>query len=120
VIIVAAFLLLAAGVSVYYIPSIIRSMSSGDEKPASNAVSTGSVKRRQVSAMMLTHSTPGQNRLRRKSGRKAATKRKCQRKKYSRTSVVRLMWPMEEAALLPQVPWEFFIGQQYKERGERQ
>ncbi|HCK7284188.1 TPA: TrbI/VirB10 family protein [Enterobacter roggenkampii] len=45
VIIVAAFLLLAAGVSVYYIPSIIRAMSSGDEKPASNAVSTGSVKR---------------------------------------------------------------------------
>ncbi|VCY81187.1 Type IV secretion system protein virB10 [Escherichia coli] len=45
VIIVAAFLLLAVGVSVYYIPSIIRAMSSGDEKPASNAVSTGSVKR---------------------------------------------------------------------------
>ncbi|HBT0976073.1 TPA: TrbI/VirB10 family protein [Klebsiella pneumoniae] len=45
VIIVAAFLLLAAGVSVYYIPSIIRAMSSGDDKPASNAVSTGSVKR---------------------------------------------------------------------------
>jgi type IV secretion system protein VirB10 len=45
VIIIAAFLLLAAGVSVYYIPSIIRAMSSGDEKPASNAVSTGSVKR---------------------------------------------------------------------------
>lgn len=44
-IIIAAFLLLAAGVSVYYIPSIIRAMSSGDEKPASNAVSTGSVKR---------------------------------------------------------------------------
>ncbi len=44
-IIVAAFLLLAAGVSVYYIPSIIRAMSSGDDKPASNAVSTGSVKR---------------------------------------------------------------------------
>lgn len=37
VIIIAAFLLLAAGVSVYYIPSIIRAMSSGDEKPASNA-----------------------------------------------------------------------------------
>lgn len=45
VIIVAAFLLLAVGVSVYYVPSIIRAMSSGDEKPASNAVSTGSVKR---------------------------------------------------------------------------
>ncbi|EEN9848742.1 TrbI/VirB10 family protein [Salmonella enterica] len=45
VIIIAAFLLLAVGVSVYYIPSIIRAMSSGDEKPVSNAVSTGSVKR---------------------------------------------------------------------------
>ncbi len=45
VIIIAAFLLLAAGVSVYYIPSIIRVMSSGDEKAGSNAVSTGSVKR---------------------------------------------------------------------------
>jgi hypothetical protein len=29
------------------------------------------------------------------------------------------MWLMV-AALLPQVPAEFFIGQQYKERGERQ
>lgn len=45
VIIIAAFLLLAVGVSVYYIPSIIRAMSSGDEKPVSNAVATGSVKR---------------------------------------------------------------------------
>ncbi|EDM1287142.1 type IV secretion system protein VirB10 [Salmonella enterica subsp. enterica serovar Give] len=45
VIIVAAFVLLAAGVSVYYIPSIIRTMSTGNDKPVSNAVSTGSVKR---------------------------------------------------------------------------
>ncbi|MCK0976600.1 type IV secretion system protein VirB10, partial [Klebsiella pneumoniae] len=45
IIIVAAFVLLAAGVSVYYVPSIIRSMSSNDEKPASSDVATGSVKR---------------------------------------------------------------------------
>ncbi|EEN6708751.1 TrbI/VirB10 family protein [Salmonella enterica] len=45
IIIVAAFVLLAAGVSVYYVPSIIRSMSSNDEKPASSDVATGSAKR---------------------------------------------------------------------------
>ncbi|CAH0299596.1 Type IV secretion system protein virB10 [Erwinia aphidicola] len=45
IVIIAAFILLAAGLSVYYIPSIIRSMSSKDEKPASKPVATGTVKR---------------------------------------------------------------------------
>lgn len=45
IVIIAAFVLLAAGLSVYYIPSIIRSMSSKDEKPASKSVATGTVKR---------------------------------------------------------------------------
>lgn len=45
IIIIAAFVLLAAGLSVYYVPSIIRSMSSADEKPAGDTVATGSVKR---------------------------------------------------------------------------
>ncbi|EOY1433432.1 VirB10/TraB/TrbI family type IV secretion system protein [Yersinia enterocolitica] len=45
IIIIAAFVLLAAGLSVYYVPSIIRSMSSTDEKPAGDTVATGSVKR---------------------------------------------------------------------------
>ncbi|CNG62296.1 MULTISPECIES: VirB10/TraB/TrbI family type IV secretion system protein [Yersiniaceae] len=45
IIIIAAFVLLAVGLSVYYVPSIIRSMSSADEKPAGDSVATGSVKR---------------------------------------------------------------------------
>ncbi|HFI7532507.1 TPA: VirB10/TraB/TrbI family type IV secretion system protein [Escherichia coli] len=45
IILVVGFLLLAAGVSVYYIPSIIRSVSSGDEKPASQPLATGAAKR---------------------------------------------------------------------------
>lgn len=45
IIIIAAFVLLAVGLSVYYVPSIIRSMSSADEKPAGDTVATGSVKR---------------------------------------------------------------------------
>ncbi|WP_168402987.1 VirB10/TraB/TrbI family type IV secretion system protein [Erwinia amylovora] len=45
IVIIAAFILLAAGLSVYYVPSIIRSMSSKDEKPASKPVATGTVKR---------------------------------------------------------------------------
>jgi len=45
IIIIAAFVLLAVGLSVYYVPSIIRSMSSTDEKPAGDTVATGSVKR---------------------------------------------------------------------------
>lgn len=45
IVIVAAFVLLAAGLSVYYIPSILRSMSSKDEKPVSKPVATGTVKR---------------------------------------------------------------------------
>lgn len=45
IIIIAAFVLLAIGLSVYYVPSIIRSMSSTDEKPAGDTVATGSVKR---------------------------------------------------------------------------
>jgi hypothetical protein len=77
-------------------------MSSNDEKPASSDVATGSVKRDRFSDDVDPFNTR-QNRLRRKSGRKAATKRKCQRKKYSITSVVRWMCLMV-AALLPQVP----------------
>ncbi|MBW5840016.1 VirB10/TraB/TrbI family type IV secretion system protein [Yersinia enterocolitica] len=46
IIIVVGFLLLAIGVSVYYIPSIIRSVSSGDDKPtASQPLATGAAKR---------------------------------------------------------------------------
>lgn len=45
IIIIAAFVLLAVGISVYYVPSVIRSMSSTDEKPAGDTVATGSVKR---------------------------------------------------------------------------
>jgi len=45
IVIIAAFVLLAAGLSVYYIPSILRSMSSKDEKPVSKPVATGTVKR---------------------------------------------------------------------------
>lgn len=44
IIIVAAFVLLAAGVSVYYVPSIIRAFSGGDDKPVSRTVATGTVK----------------------------------------------------------------------------
>ncbi|PNN16939.1 type IV secretion system protein VirB10, partial [Citrobacter koseri] len=78
VIIVAAFLLLAAGVSVYYIPSIIRAMSSGDEKPASNAVSTGSVKRAtglsdDVDPFNTMQTEPTKTEERKESGGKAET-----------------------------------------------
>ncbi|EAZ8977981.1 TrbI/VirB10 family protein [Salmonella enterica] len=78
VIIVAAFLLLAAGVSVYYIPSIIRAMSSGDEKPASNAVSTGSVKRAtglsdDVDPFNTMQTEPAKTEERKESGGKAET-----------------------------------------------
>lgn len=45
VVIIVAFLLLAVGVCFYYVPSIIRSMSSSEEKPATKTVPTGSVKR---------------------------------------------------------------------------
>jgi len=45
IVIIAAFVLLAAGLSVYYVPSVIRSMSSKDEKPASKPVATGAAKR---------------------------------------------------------------------------
>ncbi len=104
VIIVAAFLLLAAGVSVYYIPSIIRAMSSGDDKPASNAVSTGSVKRATGLSDDVdpfnTREEPAKTEERKESSGKAET----HRKKYNKTSVVRWMWPMGGAALLPQIP----------------
>lgn len=45
IIIIAAFVLLAVGLSVYYVPSIIRSMSSANEKPAGDTVATGAVNR---------------------------------------------------------------------------
>lgn len=46
IIIAVGFLLLTIGVSVYYIPSIIRSVSSGDDKPAaSQPLTTGAAKR---------------------------------------------------------------------------
>lgn len=104
-IIVAAFLLLAAGVSVYYIPSIIRAMSSGDDKPASNAVSTGSVKRATGLSDDVDPFNTRKNRLRRKNGRKAAAKRKRHRKKYNKTSVVRWMWPMGEQLCFLKFRW---------------
>lgn len=47
IVIVAAAVLLALGISAYYVPSIIRAISGGDDKPVSNTVSTGSVKRQQ-------------------------------------------------------------------------
>ncbi len=93
-IIVAAFLLLAAGVSVYYIPSIIRAMSSGDDKPASNAVSTGSVKRATGLSDDVdpfnTVEEPAKTEERKESSGKAETPPE----KYNKTSVVRWMWPM--------------------------
>ncbi|EIZ4557776.1 TrbI/VirB10 family protein [Escherichia coli] len=45
VVIIVAFLLLAIGVCFYYVPSIIRAMSSSEEKPATKTVPTGTVKR---------------------------------------------------------------------------
>lgn len=76
VIIVAAFLLLAVGVSVYYVPSIIRAMSSGDEKPVSNSVSTGSVKRAtglsdDVDPFNTMQTEPARKEERKESGDKA-------------------------------------------------
>ncbi|HBW0966185.1 TPA: TrbI/VirB10 family protein [Klebsiella pneumoniae] len=45
IVLLAAFLLLAVGASFYFVPSIIRSMSSSDDKPANQTVPTGTVKR---------------------------------------------------------------------------
>jgi type IV secretion system protein VirB10 len=45
IIVIVAFLLLAVGMCFYYVPSIIRSFSSSDEKQPSQTVATGSVKR---------------------------------------------------------------------------
>ena len=76
VIIVAGFLLLAVGVSVYYVPSIIRAMSSGEEKPVSNSVSTGSVKRAtglsdDVDPFNTMQTEPARKEERKESGDKA-------------------------------------------------
>lgn len=89
VIIVAAFLLLAAGVSVYYIPSIIRAMSSGDEKPVSNAVSTGSVKRAtglsdDVDPFNTLHTAPVKTEERKESSDKAAAPSEPVQRNFSR------------------------------------
>lgn len=102
IIIVAAFVLLAAGVSVYYVPSIIRSMSSNDEKPASSDVATGSVKRQtglsdDVDPFNSDQKTQGGQEE--KKGITTAGKLKQRQKAYSITSAVRLMCLMVAVAL---------------------
>lgn len=103
-IIVAAFLLLAVGVSVYYIPSIIRAMSSGDEKPASNTVSTGSVKRATGLSDDVdpfnTRAEPAKTEERKESSGKAETPPEKVQQNFSRALDV----AYGGAALLPQIP----------------
>lgn len=98
IIIIAAFVLLAVGLSVYYVPSIIRSMSSADEKPAGDTVATGSVKRQTGLSDDTDPFNAGQNHRRRteRVNPVAATvKQKPRRKAYSTATAAHLMCPME-------------------------
>lgn len=93
-----------AGVSVYYIPSIIRAMSSGDDKPASNAVSTGSVKRATGLSDDVdpfnTREEPAKTEERKESSGKAETPPEKVQQNFSRALDV----AYGGAALLPQIP----------------
>ena len=92
IILVVGFLLLAAGVSVYYIPSIIRSVSSGDEKPASQPLATGAAKRQTGLSEDIDPFNTAQKKTEKPEEEKVLLKRLNRRKINSRASAVHLMF----------------------------
>lgn len=93
IILVVGFLLLAAGVSVYYIPSIIRSVSSGDEKPASQPLATGAAKRQTGLSEDIDPFNTAQKKQRNQRKKKSFLLKRLNRRKInSRASAVHLMF----------------------------
>lgn len=91
IILVVGFLLLAAGVSVYYIPSIIRSVSSGDEKPASQPLATGAAKRQTGLSEDIDPFNTAQKKQRNQRKKKSFLLKRLNRRKInSRASAVHL------------------------------